>query len=201
MPNASLRILIVAALCVLALVGLVVREGMARAAGQEVMIAMAAIDPRALLQGHYVIIELQETLPADAPCPLSLEQGARSPRQGEQGWLALSPNEDRYSVTAIAPTREQAAQYGAITVRGDATCYKAGIIEGEPPQPGVVRADLGVSRFYINQAEAERIEAVLRAQNAGEDARVFAIVSIGDDGRARLKGLMVEGERLTLDWR
>ena len=62
MLNAPLRIVIVAALCVAGLIGLVVRETMARNSGTEVLLAMEAVDPRALLSGHYVIVQLRESL-------------------------------------------------------------------------------------------------------------------------------------------
>jgi len=67
-------------------------------------------------------------------------------------------------------------------------------------QPGVVTLYLGIDRFHVNQTDALRIERVLREQNVDEAARALAIVSIGRDGRARLKGLMVDGERLELTW-
>ena len=41
---------------------------------------------------------------------------------------------------------------------------------------------------------------MLREQRPGEETRAYAIVSIARDGQARLKGLMVDGERLELSW-
>lgn len=202
MPKAPIRILLVAALCVAALIAIVVREGMARDSGREVVMAMAAIDPRALLQGHYVIVALQETLPAEAPCPPTLDAEGFFARTGEAptGWLALAAEGDHYVVRGAAQTRGEAAQMGEIVVRGAAACFKPTTIEGEPPQPGALQAELGVDRFHVNQAEAERIERIMRAQTPGAEARVSAILSIGADGRARMKGLIVDGERLMLDW-
>jgi hypothetical protein len=59
---------------------------------------------------------------------------------------------------------------------------------------------LGIERFHINQADAVRIERILRERVPGGEPRAYAIVSVGRDGRARLKGLMVDGERLELSW-
>lgn len=201
MLKAPVRILIVAALCVATLVGIVVRESMARDSGREVVMAMGAIDPRALLQGHYVIVALQDTLPAEAPCPPSLDASQFFARDSEAptGWVALSPAGDRHTIAGAAATRAEAARLGDIVVRGGAACFKPTAEEGQPPQPGAVQADLGVDRFHINQSEAQRIERIMREQTAGEP-RVYAILSIGADGRARMKGLIVEGERLMLDW-
>jgi hypothetical protein len=66
--------------------------------------------------------------------------------------------------------------------------------------PGWLTLDLGVDRFHINQADAERIEQVLRDQRAGEETRAFAILSVGHDGRARLRALLIDGERFELSW-
>ena len=51
--EAGTRILAVAGLCAAALIGLVVSEGFAREGGQEITLPMAAVDPRAILSGHY----------------------------------------------------------------------------------------------------------------------------------------------------
>jgi len=198
MPNASIRILIVAALCIAALVGLVVRESLARDSGQEVQLAMGAVDPRALLQGHYVIVALVEQLAPEAPCPVSFEQG--SALAPHDTWLALAPNGDHHTVSGVAASRREAARLGALAVRGGASCFQPTTLDGEPPEPALIQADLGVSRFHINQTDAQRIERVLGAPGANNSPRVYAIVSIGADGRARLKGLNVEGERLMLNW-
>lgn len=199
MLNAPLRILIVAALCVAGLIGLVVRETMARASGTEVLLAMEAIDPRSLLSGHYVIIQLRETVPIDLPCMSA---------DAEAEWLALAPNGDTvgvaavYSLVGAAPRREATPPIrGAVLARGSFHCT-----EPTPPADGFegsagwIDLSLGIDRFHINQTDAERIDRLLRAQTPEAETRVLAIVSIGQDGRARLKGLMVDGERLELGW-
>lgn len=184
------RILAVAALCALGLIGLVINEATARAAGQEVVLPMAAVDPRALLSGHYVTIDLRDRLPPGRTCP---EQ------RNDWDWLALSPNGATYALSGSAPSRDEAQQIGSVPVKGSFGCNPPSPPEGSTPgQAGVVTLDLGIERFYINQAEAERIGGVLGNQRPNEATRVFAIVSVGRDGRARLKGLLVDGRRLDL---
>jgi uncharacterized membrane-anchored protein len=198
MLKAPFRILIVAALCIIALVSLVVRESMARAAGTEVLLAMEAVDPRALLSGHYVIIALQETSPGGCGPPASVDDDMER-ELASYRWLALGQNDTTHTVTGTGKTREEALAKGGVAVLGTADCIDmfgpANEVSGS-----VTRLDLGISRFHINQADAERIDRLLRAQTGGEAQRIFAIVSIGEDGRARLKGLQVDGERLDLNW-
>jgi len=189
--RAAPRIMIVAALCAIALIGLVVTEGNARRAGLEALLPMEAIDPRALLSGHYVQINLSQRLEGDAACP----------RGGpESKWLAFRRDAGVYTLAGGADSREQAQSLGPVPLRGSFTCQAPAPQPGADPLPGWLRLDLGIDRFHINQADAVRIERLLREQTPSEETRAFAIVSIGRDGRARLKGLMIDGERLELDW-
>lgn len=187
------RIMAVAALCAAALVALVVSESMARAGGQEALLPMEAVDPRALLQGHYVQLNLIQRLEANAPCP-HVEDGAE--------WLAFYRGEDEVLTFAGgANSREGAQQIAPVPIKGTFTCSEPVIgAEGDPGMPGWVQLDLGIDRFYIDQAEAERIERVLREQRPEQATRAFAIISVSRDGRARLKGLIVDGQRLDLNW-
>jgi hypothetical protein len=190
--NAAPRILIVAALCAVGLIGLVINEGAARAGGQEVLLPMETVDPRALLSGHYVIVNLRERVEPGEVCP---EQHA------DWDWVALSPHGRWYRVVGAAPSREEGQQVGSVLVKGAFACNPPSPPEGATPgQPGVISLDLGIERFHISQAEAERIDRVVQTQTPGAEARVFAIVSVGRDGHARLRGLLVDDQRLDLTW-
>jgi hypothetical protein len=187
------RILSVAALCAAALIGLVITEGMARESGQEALLPMEAVDPRSLLHGHYVDLRLVQRLEPDQACP-QVDGGAE--------WLAFNRGEDQVLTFAGgARSRDGATQIAPVPLKGTFTCSEPVIgLEGNPGMPGWVQLWLGFDRFYINQADAERIERVLIDQRAGEEVRAFAIISVARDGRARLKGLVVDGERLELSW-
>ncbi|MDX2275912.1 MAG: GDYXXLXY domain-containing protein [Hyphomonadaceae bacterium] len=187
------RILIVGAICVAGLIAMVVRESAARASGTEILLAMEAVDPRALLQGHYVSIALRET--REAPCPPT------TAGPGAEGWVALQAGEGGvYHAVQGAGIPEEAETPGALLVRGGIDCLDNYDANGAPTnEPVVVGLDLGINAFYIAQDEALRIERILFEQNVGE-TRAYAIISVGRDHRARLKGLLVDGERLELNW-
>ncbi len=186
------RILAVAAACAIALVGLVIREGRARDAGAEVLLPIEAVDPRALLSGHYVIVAPTWRLDPAESCP---------PGQDGGEWVALSPRGSLHVVAGAAPTRDDAQRIGPLVARGSFHCTPPREPSGDSPaQHGFVRATLGPERFHIDQDDAERIDSVLRQQAPGAPARAFAVMSIGADGRARLKGLIVDGRRFDLDW-
>ena len=188
--NAAPRILLAAGLCAAALIGLVVSEGAARQSGQEVLLPLEAVDPRSLLSGHYVQLSLTQRLDPSAACPAYAD--------GE--WVALRQDGERHVAAGGAASREEAQLIG-LPVKGTLTCQPPVVGgDGVEPADGWVTLYLGIERFHANQADAMRIERLLRQRDADEASRVFAIVSIGRDGRARLKGLRIDGERLELSW-
>jgi len=201
MPGPAVRILVVAALSILALVGLVVRESIERRDGAEVILRMEAVDPRALLTGHYVSVSLREALSPGVACPPGTDVSDTTGHSAEErtAWIALARRGDHASVAGQTETRAEALRLAPLAVRGGALCQAATAPSGdEPGRPGFVTLDVGVDRFHVSQSEAERIDTLLAGRRTGEEGPVSAIVSIGRDGRARLKGLVVEGRRLEL---
>ena len=177
-----------------ALAGLVGWEGRARATGREVALPVVGLDPRGLLTGHYAELEVVTPLAAAAPCPPGTEAGVPegSFDEGPQGWVALQPTSGGWSVAGAAPDRTNARRLGPVTMRGTARCF--------PTARGTaVAVDVGIRRFHAGQREAEALEALLR-DGAGGPPRAYALISVGRDGRARLKGLAVDGRRVELDW-
>lgn len=185
------RILAVAGLCAAALVALVISEGLARDGGQEITLPMEAVDPRALLSGHYVQLNFTNRLEQNEVCPTN--------SAGE--WVALRPQNNIYVAAGSADSRDQAERLGPLSVKGTFTCSApTPAQDGVEPMPGWLTLDLGVNRFHINQSDAVRIERVLREQRPGEETRAFAILSVGRDGRARLRALLIDNERFDLRW-
>jgi hypothetical protein len=181
------RIAAAAVLLTAALVGLVLREAQARAQGQEVLLSMEAVDPRELLTGHYARLRLADRVPVGTRCPPGTIEGG-----GE--WVALAPNGIRHSAAGTARTRAEAEAMAPLVVRGRASC-SPGDAAG-----ALVALDLGVDRFHAAQAQAEAMERALRPGADGQAQPAFAVLSIGRDGRARLKGVVVEGRRVDLGW-
>jgi len=190
--NAAPRILAVAAACAVILVGFVINEGAARANGQEVLLPVEGVDPRDLLSGHYVQLAFNQRLAPDEQCP---------PTQTGD-WAALRSRGDIYVVVGGAGSRAEAEQVGPVPVKAHYACSPPSPPTGEgvPGVPGNVHLDLSIDRFYVSQPEAQRIETALAAQRDDASRRVLAIVSIGRDGIARLKGLVVDNQRLELNW-
>lgn len=167
-----------------ALMTLVAWEGRARAEGAEVRMVMEAVDPRNLLTGHYAALQLRDPLPEGLPCPPLLEDA------NGRSWIVLRRAADRHTVAAAFPTRGEAERFGrGVVVRGRVVC-----------QADAVLTDLGVERLHADQAQAEAIERTLRTRASEPEPAAYAVLSVGRDGRARLKGVIVNGRRIDLGW-
>ncbi|KRB50544.1 GDYXXLXY domain-containing protein [Phenylobacterium sp. Root700] len=189
-----LRILGAGLLLVAVLVGLVIFESRARTAGREVVLAMEAVDPRSLLTGHYVSLRLTQGLPTGQRCP------PRTQPISEGGWLALRATGGQHRFVGAAPTREAAKAFGGdVLVKGGVYCSRMAIGDAGANAEAVT-LDIGVDRFHAAQAEAEAMEKVLQRRVGDDAAPAFAVVSVGDDGRARLKGVILDGKRTDLSW-
>jgi len=198
------RIIAAAALLVIALTGLVLHEESLRRSGREVLLAIEAVDPRDLLTGHYAALDIREAIAPDAPCPPGVrEEPATSlldARVKQRDWIALAPKGDHFVAVGADRSRAKASALALVTVWGVMTCNTGFVKTGENAfeRPGSISLDLGVKRFHADQKQAEIVSAQLRG---GPDAPpAFAVISVGNDGKARLRGLMIGGKRLTLTW-
>lgn len=195
------RIAAAAALLLGALTALVVHEERLRASGREVLLASGSVDPRSLLSGHYAQLDIVETLPRGAPCPAGGAEarsflpdfGLRGPPP--TGWIGLRRSGGHDVAVRMAPTRAEALAGADTAIRGRMRC----IPSFDAARGGQVSLDIGISRFHADQAQAQALEAA--ARQAGPETPALAVVSVGSDGRARLKGVIVGGRRTEISWR
>jgi len=190
LPGVPVRILAAAGVLALGLVGLVVREGLARDGGQEVVLPITGYDPRELLTGHFVQFQFRSEYPTGTPCPPGHGGFARR----KDAWVALRRQGDHHVATGAALSREAALKLGEVAVHGDIDC-----LARSAPDTTWVTLNLGVDRLHADQEQAEAIQKVLLATRDGP-ANGYAVVSVGADGKARLKGVTAGGKRVDLDW-
>src|SRR6185312_9663385 len=142
--------------------------------------------------GHYVQLAFNRQLDPGEQCP---------PTSTGWNWTALRSRGDIYIVAGGASSRSEVEQVGPVSVRGTYSCTPPSLPDANGAgMPGAIHLDLGIDRYYVNQAEAQRIERALADQRNNEPKRVLAIVSVGRDGVARLKGLVIDGRRMELNW-
>ncbi len=198
-PGPGLRIVAAAALAVLGLVGLVAYESYQRDHGTELVLPMAAVDPRSLLSGNFVAISLQEQLALGQACPPGFDASEIYVGPPPFVWIAFRQAGDHAVAVGAASDRAAAARMSPIVTRGQASCSPPPTqADGSPPQPGSIFLNLGVDRFYASQAEAQEISNITAACYPSGPCPAAAIISIGPDTHARLKGLVVNGKRIEM---
>lgn len=142
--------------------------------GQEVKLELIPIDPRDLLRGDYVIINLAiGRLSADLP-------GAEGVKAGEQVFVALQQAEDGLmAATSISKTKDTSAR---VVIAG-----KVQSATGEE-----IRIDYGIDAFFLPEGEGLVIERLDRE-------RVQLVVAVTKDGRSLPLRLLVDGKLFNSD--
>lgn len=200
------RLLAAGALCLAALIFLVVTEARARAAGTEVVLRMQPVDPRALLTGHYIQLSFAEQLDRGEACPPLVADDLSTnffSGNDETHWLALKPDGDLYTLAGEYMTKEEALAHAPVAARGSARCDTTfmampGAPDGVGEERVTVFLQLPVDRFHADQDEAEALEKILRDRTF--PGRLAAILSVTPDGAVRTKGIMIDDRRVELSW-
>ena len=168
----------------LALAGGVYVNATGVASGREMIVRAQGFDPRDFLSGHYVRLsyDFSSTASGAPECVI---------RKGASIWAGFEARPGKMESTA--PTyacNRDALPKGLLALKGKATGYG--------------RIDFGIERFYAPQKDAERIEKALQRFNPDvppeKQPPVYAILSVGKDGQARLKALLLGDERIELSW-
>lgn len=191
MPKTG-RLLGLAALFTLVLVGLVAHHAWSRWSGLEVRLAMEPVDPRDLLLGHYVEIEtIIHTLDLD-----SITGPEHEWRIGDSVWVRVRPEDGparaategaraNWSVSEVAHQRP-APKAGAIWIHGR-VARVVGSGSGGSASTSRLRARYNLERYYASSIEARRLEDLRQTR------QLRLIVAVGPGGRAVIKGLEIDG--------
>lgn len=144
--------------------------------GTVVPLELVPVDPRDLLRGDYVIINL-----AIGRIPRDLE-GAEGLRAGQQVFLELKMDGD-------GPARPVSAS-GDQPQSGDLAI--AGTVRSATAE--TVRIDYGIDAFFLPEGEGREIERL-------DTSRVLLEVAIAGDGRSLPLNLLVDGKTFKSDGR
>jgi hypothetical protein len=192
----TLRLTIVGiAMASLLVLGVVQRQ-ITFAHAREVLMVSEAVDPRALLMGHYAILNLQ---------PQSFETAAMQKppfTDGEPVFVHLTPEAEkgRWRVVGLSKSRPKIAA-NDLTLRA-----KVAYVDGDGAR-ATIHFAYGPDRIYLNQQEAMAVEEATRrlwvdpeTQPRAPQPIVYAILAVSDDGTASIKGVELGGERFESSW-
>lgn len=187
------QILQVSAFLLAALMVRIGWEGYQRFAGHEVAMRVVGLDGFELARSHTSPLVFEDRLRRDMDCPTLVGNRERALIFGGH-WLTLKIVQDdglgrRGQATSASKSGMDAKASNGFAVIGTATC--------QPLADGItIQYQLGIDRLNATPAEAAAIQAALR--RVPSPPQTQAILSIGRDGRARLMGVIVNGQRIDL---
>jgi uncharacterized membrane-anchored protein len=149
--------------------------------GREIKAVVVPVDPRDIFRGDYVTLGYGFTSGTD----IALPQGAR---MGETVYALLkeqAPSE--WALVSVSAEKPEARGAGEVVLKSIVDSARRGEASG-PPTVGRLR--YGIERFYVPQGEGLEIEKQVR------EKRIVAVLAVGGDGKAALKGLEADGQRI-----
>ncbi|MEP3046501.1 MAG: GDYXXLXY domain-containing protein [Roseibium sp.] len=142
--------------------------------GEEVTLELVPIDPRDLLRGDYVIINLAiGQLSADLP-------GAEGVSSGDTVYVGLQLNSD--GVAQPVRIASERSKTGPVSIAGT-------VMSATAEQ---VNVDYGIDAFFLPEGEGRIVERLDRD-------KVRIVVSVAEDGRSLPLRLLVDGKSFKSD--
>ena len=183
--NVWLAAVIVAALQSAALGYMVVDRAQLLQHGREIVLDVKPVDPRSLFRGDYVILnygalsQLEAALLRDVPegtqtLYVTLRQGSGA--EGQREWQPLAASADYPDPVAD----------GDVVLRADVDDR----FGRHFARAGPVRVTYGIESYFVPEGEGKRLEKFIRK---GE---MKVIAAVAADGRAAIKGIEAEGQRV-----
>jgi len=181
------RLAVIATLMTAFLVFMLGSNTLHRSTGREVVLDVTGFDPRDPFLGHYSRIRLDIT----RVNALELE-GKDVFEQGQSIFVGLEAGDDgAWHPVSLHASRPE----DAVTIMGmvdyawsDQRLPRTG--EAERAERRSYRIDYGLNRYFADRATAQELDVILR-----DDTRTpRLIIALGENGRALIKGIEIDGE-------
>ncbi|MFT3731310.1 MAG: GDYXXLXY domain-containing protein [Hyphomicrobium sp.] len=152
--------------------------------GRELTLAVRPLDPRDIFRGDYVTLGYDISTfkkPSDESDPAF--SGLTG---GSEAFVTLSPKpEGGWVETRIGNTYPAAVAPGDVVLKGRVqSTWKT-----QNPPETIVNVRYGIEQYFVPEGTGRDLESKVR------DHKIEAIVAVGSDGTALIKGLVIDGER------
>lgn len=141
--------------------------------GQEVVLNIIPVDPRSLFRGDYVILSYDIS-------------------QLDIAKLAGDDTFKRNAFIYVTLTRAAQGDWAASrlsTTIPEGRSENEAVIRGKVRYSGKkLRVKYGIESYFVEEGEGKRLENLVR------DKKLAALIAIGPDGEAAIKGLMIDGK-------
>ncbi len=147
--------------------------------GREIVLRTVPVDPRDLFRGDYVILnyDVSRVSLAGLDAPEGL-------RKGDQVFVTLRPTEDDWQVAAIDVDHPQSLSEGGVVIAA-----RVRFVRGTGDSR-TVRIDYGIESYFVPEGTGKALEDKVRERS------VSVIVAVADRGKAAVKGLVIDGQRI-----
>lgn len=182
----GLRILLVALVQAGLLGGVIYDRFNLIATGREVVLDVQPIDPRDFFRGDYVVLTY-------AVSQIDARPGLTLPdlTPGSSVFVTLRQAGEAFEVAAIAAEAPPPSE--AVVLRGQVSNLRTrdGWTDSTSPPP-VERlwVRYGIESYFVPQGHGRTIETLRN------DGRVQIVAAVGQDGRAAIKALLIDGVRV-----
>ncbi len=150
--------------------------------GREIMMDVVPVDPRDIFRGDYVILGYGLD-PIDGKLIAPDLQGTI--RSNDAVFVTLRPGATpaAWQVVKVDAAYPDTIQPGDVVVRGRVAWVNA------PQDDRKLSVRYGIESYFVPEGTGRELETAVR------DGKVQAVIAVGGDGAAALKGLIVNGER------
>ena len=153
--------------------------------GREIVLPITPVDPRDLFRGDYVILAypLSQIAAASLPPGTSL----KNLRENRDVYVVIHPEPDQsWKIVAVEPAYPK-------TVATDDAVLKGRVVNiwnrSDAAADEWVQIHYGIERYFVPEGTGRALEERV------QERAMQAIVAVGADGAAALKGLILDGKR------
>jgi uncharacterized membrane-anchored protein len=151
--------------------------------GREITMPVKPLDPRDIFRGDYVTLgyDISTLNTSDVP----IGNFANFPA-GSAAYVTLSPNPaGGWAVAAVAPEHPATVAPTDVVLKGRVDR----VWRAQTASDSVINMRYGIETYFVPEGTGRALESKVR------EHQIDAIVAVGPDGTAVLKGLVVDGER------
>lgn len=152
--------------------------------GQEVTLPVVPVDPRSLFRGDYVILSYPIS-------QVTLEPDTAPLRHGAIVYVKIAKADDGWAATGVSTTHPGPIGEGQAVLKGRVThSWRTGAGATAKTQ---ARVNYGIESYFVPEGEGKALESQVR------EKKIAAVVAVGRDGTAAIKGLVVDGQTVYVE--
>ena len=181
------RIVLVALVQVLFLVGMIASHAMVLHNGREVVLRTEPVDPRDLFRGDYVTLRYEGI----STVPYTLVEDRVPLEVGDRVYVSLAKDEAGWQVSAVheaRPATDAPVMRGRITRIRPAPRRRGTDGEMEITGPRTLHIRYGIESYFVPEGKGQDLEQLR------DEERLQVRVALASSGRAVIKGLLLDGE-------